>query len=324
MSGKLTALLSAILMFPVWGIAQQLPLFSQYREHATVINPAAVASNYLLYNQTGAVSLSVRNQWVSKEGAPTTQVLQGYTMLTDYATSPIIGGYLINDQVGRVGTTGLYGRFGAVLSEDPSTNGIAAGITLGMVQYRVDLDGIIARDLDDELIENQDLQRKIYPDAGLGIYAWQSINDNDYITGGISVPQVLSLDVTFRNPSDKKFSLDRVRHYYAMAGWIHDLPRDGSKLELNSWLKYVPHAPFHFDANIRYQIGQDMWDFWIGAGYGTSQAIHLETGFILGEDRPIKIGYGLDFNTSNKILSFGQSHEINLSYGFGSSDAWRR
>lgn len=136
---------------------------------------------------------------------------------------------------------------------------------------------LLPRDLDDELIENQDLQRKIYPDA-VGIYAWQSINDNDYITGGLCCR--VSLDVTFRNPSDKQVfsgpSAERSRHGW----WIH-LPRDGSKLELNSWLKYVPHAPFHFDANIRYQIGQDIVGFldrrriWNEPGHSPGNRVHL-------------------------------------------------
>ena len=65
------------------------------------------------------------------------------------------------------------------------------------------------------------------------------------------------------------------------------------------------------------------WDFWLGLGYGMSKAAHLEFGFVIGEDRPVKIGYGYDFNTSNKILAFGQSHELNLSYNFGGSAGWR-
>lgn len=304
--------------------SQQLPLFTQYREHIGIINPAAIAGNYFLYGQTGSIGLSARQQWIGKEGAPQTQLIQGYYLSeSNQGISPIFGGHIINDKAGRVGTTGLYGRMGGILSSDPAYNGFAAGITIGIVQYRVDLNGIIARDPDDELLADQSLQKRIYPDAGLGIYAWQAINDYDYIVGGISIPQVLGLDVTFRNELDKKFNLNRVRHYYAMLGWVKDLPRDGSKLEMNGWFKYVPNTPFHFDANCRYQIGQDFWDFWLGVGYGMSKAAHLEFGFVIGEDRPVKIGYGYDFNTSNKILAFGQSHELNLSYNFGGSSGWK-
>lgn len=301
--------------------AQQLPLFTQYRDQIGVLNPAATVSGYLLYGQTGVFGASVRQQWVGKEGAPQTQVVQGSYISEREGVSPMLGGHIINDKVGRVSTTGVYGRIGGVLSHDPAYSGIAAGITLGVVQYRINLNGVIARDAGDELLEDQSLQWRIYPDAGVGIYAWQQLNkDVDFIVGGISIPQILALDVTFRNAENNKFNMNQVRHFYGTIGWIHHLASEGSLLEINGWLKYVPNAPFHFDVNCRYQIVEN---FWLGAGYGMSKAAHLETGLLLFDSR-FRLGYGFDFNTSNKILSFGQSHEISLSYGFGDSEAYIR
>ncbi|MBC7778254.1 MAG: PorP/SprF family type IX secretion system membrane protein [Phycisphaerae bacterium] len=294
--------------------AQQLPLFTQYREQIGVINPAAMVSGYLLYDQTGSVGASVRQQWVGKDGSPQTQLIQGSYFSKRDRVSPLLGGHIIHDKAGRVSTIGVYGRYGAVISNDPDEAGIAGGIAVGVVQFRVDLNGIIARDADDDLLADQSLQKRIYPDVGLGMYAWKRLGrGEDYIVGGFSIPQVLGLDVTFRNELDKKFNLNRVRHFYALAGWIHHLEADGYLLELNGWFKYVPNAPFHFDANCRYQIAGV---FWMGAGYGMSRAFHLEAGLLIPYSR-IKVGYGFDFNTSNKILAFGQSHEINISYGFG-------
>jgi type IX secretion system PorP/SprF family membrane protein len=311
--------LPAFLFFMLYAFAsplkaQQLPLFTQYQEQLCVINPAAMVSGYLLYDQPGFVSASVRQQWVGKDGAPQTQLIQGSYFANRDHVSPIFGGHIIHDKAGRVSTIGVYGRYGAVISDDPDDAGIAGGIAVGAVQYRVDLNGIIARDADDDLLSDQSLQKRIYPDVGLGVYAWKRLGrSEDYVVGGFSIPQVLGLDVTFRNDLDKKFNLNRVRHFYGLAGWIHHLEADGSLFELNGWFKYVPNTPFHFDANCRYQISR--W-FWLGAGYGMSRAIHLETGLLLADSR-IKIGYGFDFNTSNKILAFGQSHEVNISYGFG-------
>lgn len=306
---------------PTFLFGQQLPLFTQYREHIGIINPAAAAAGYLLYGQTGTIGTSVRQQWAGKEGAPQTQLIQGSYLWerSGYNVSPIFGGHLINDKVGRVATTGVYGRLGGALAKEPAYGGIAVGLTLGMVQYRVDLNGVIARDAGDELLENPDLNTRVYPDAGVGVYVWKQLGKKeDYLVGGFSIPQILGLDVTFRNTDNKSFNLNRVRHFYGNVGWIHHLSRSGSLIELNAWVKYVPNAPFHFDVNSRYQIGEQ---FWLGLGAGTSKAVHLETGVLLFDSR-FKLGYGYDFNLSDKILAFGHSHEINLSYAFGTSNVW--
>jgi type IX secretion system PorP/SprF family membrane protein len=298
-------------------VAQQLPLFTQYREHVGVLNPAAVAGSYFLYDQTGSVGISARKQWVGREGAPQTQVVQGYFLKERDNAHPIMGGHLINDEAGQVATTGLYGRVGCVLSHDPDESGMAFGMAMGLVQYRVSLQGAVVRDPGDPLVLNPDLHKRIFPDASVGVYTWKKVSDYNYVVGGVSIPQVMGLDLKFKNDSTGKFNLHRVRHFYGMFGWVRDLTNNGNKIEVNGWIKHVPNAPTHFDINTRYEIGQDAWDWWVGLGYGTSRAMHIETGFVLGEERPIRIGYACDFNTSNKTLAFGNSHEINLSYGFG-------
>jgi type IX secretion system PorP/SprF family membrane protein len=299
--------------------AQQLPLFTQYREHIGMLNPAAPSGNYFLYGYTGSASTSFRRQWVGKADAPRTGFIQGSMLLEREGVSPMFGGHIINDQVGRVATTGLYARGAGILSEDPAYSGISVGMSLGIVQYRVDLQGVIARDPDDDLILNADLHRRIYPDVSIGIYTWRQLgNKNDYIFGGVSIPQTLGLDVTYR-PSDKtKFYINQARHYYSTFGYIKSLGREGSLVEVNTWVKYVKNAPIHVDANVRYQIGHN---FWIGSGFGTSKALHLEAGLLMAEQR-VKLGIGYDMNLSDKILAFGQSQEFNASYGFGQSRAW--
>jgi hypothetical protein len=99
-----------------------------------------------------------------------------------------------------------------------------------------------------------------------------------------------------------------------MLGYIKFLRNDGF-LEPSVWVKSAPNVPVNIDFNLRYQMAQN---FWIGAGAATSKAMHIETGFLLGEnlgfDNTIRIGYGFDYSFSTFGPYTGGSHEINISY----------
>ena len=113
-------------------IAQQLPLFSQYRENYIAINPAMVSTEYLLYEQDLSFGASYRNQWREFEGAPETQFIRGEYLLDNGGFGLLTGGYLINDQTGPIGLTGIYGRIGGIFTGDPYYGGIAVGLSLGL------------------------------------------------------------------------------------------------------------------------------------------------------------------------------------------------
>ena len=296
--------------------SQQLSLFSQYRENQTIINPAAVGSNYLSYQQNISFGLSYRSQWKGIEGAPKTTVLRGDYLYTDGAPINLIaGGYLINDQTGPTGYTGLYGRVGGLLSDDPYFSGISAALTFGAVQYRVKSSEIRLRQSNDILtVENQN---KIFPDVGLGVFAYKQFErgffDGDYLYGGLSAPQIMGLNLTFKDV-DGEFSTQRVQHYYAMLGYYKFFGKDGF-IEPSAWLKFTPNAPVNVDFNVRYQMAQN---FWIGGGGSTAGAMHGEFGFLIGEnldfENTLKVGYSFDYFFQPYGPYTGGAHEINISY----------
>jgi type IX secretion system PorP/SprF family membrane protein len=297
-------------------LAQQLSLFTQYRENQTIINPAAIGSNFLAFQQNLGFGASYRAQWKGLENAPVTATLRGeYLNLNNSAVSLLTGGYLINDQTGPTGFTGAYGRIGGVLSEDPEYGGISAGISFGAVQYRVNTSEIRLRQEGDVLASDD--QSKIYPDVGLGVFAYQQVDggffNNDYVYGGISVPQVIGLDLTYKNENGE-FTTQRVQHFYGMLG-LYKFFRDEGFLEPSVWFKFTPNAPMNIDLNLRYQMAQN---FWIGIGGASSKTMHVEAGFVLGEnlgfDNNLKVGYGFDYSFSTFGPYTGGSHEINISY----------
>jgi len=109
--------------------AQQLSLFTQYRENIGIINPAAVENDYLAFGNNISFGASYRTQWLGISGNPRTQTLRG-TFLADQMSGVAImaGGQLINDQTGPTGFTGFYGRIAGILTDDPAYGGLSIGL----------------------------------------------------------------------------------------------------------------------------------------------------------------------------------------------------
>ncbi len=298
--------------------AQQLPTYTQYRENATILNPAALPVDYLVFEQNVSFSASHRNQWTGIDNAPTTSTLRGDYL---YAESDVFnftaGGHIIRDQTGPTGFTGLYGRFGGMITDDPYYGGIGIGISGGMVQYRVNVDEIRLRDNSEILTMDDQMQWN--PDVSVGVFAYKRLEGNksngDVIYGGLSAPQILGLDLEFKDESGDFFT-QRVYHAYANVGFIKFF-RDEGFLEPSAWVKYAPNTPVNVDFNLRYQMKNN---FWIGAGGATSGAAHLETGVLIGEnigfDNNLKIGYGFDYHFTKFGPETGTTHEIHLTYAF--------
>lgn len=298
-------------------VAQQLPLFSQYRENYIAINPAMVSTEYLLYDQHISFGASYRTQWSGFEGAPETQLIRGEYLYDNGGFSLLTGGYLINDQTGPIGLTGAYGRIGGIFTDDPYYGGIAVGLTFGAVQYRVNTRELRLRDAND--IVAMDTKTQIYPDVGVGVYYYKRLSggflDDDYVYAGISIPQALGINLEFQDEGGN-FGVKRNQHFYAQAGLFHLLGGE-SYLEVSTWAKFVESAPININVNLRYQTDAIIW---VGAGGSTAGTAHVEAGVQLGEnagfDNTIRIGYGFDYTFSSFGPAVGTTHEVNVSYSF--------
>ncbi len=292
--------------------AQQLSLFTQYRENATIVNPAAVDPDFLAFGQNLSLGASYRAQWVGLDNAPTTQTVRFSYLNKELSGVSFMGGaHLINDQTGPTGFTGFYGRIGGIVTDDPEYGGFSIALSLGAVQYRVDASEIFLRDEGD--VVGTVNQNKIFPDVGIGLYYYQTVGDGNYMYAGLSVPQVIGLDLTFQNEAGEFFT-KRVQHFYGLLGMYKFFDND-SFLEPSLWIKYAPNAPVNIDFNLRYQLPGSLW---IGTGVSSAQTFHMETGFLLGSsfDNTVKIGYGFDYSFSSFGPSAGSTHELSVTFAF--------
>jgi type IX secretion system PorP/SprF family membrane protein len=295
--------------------AQQLPIFTQYREYHSLMNPASISSDYFLNQYATSVGASLRTQWIGVTKHPKTQILKGEHILKkDNYFSLVTGGHILNDQAGASQMTGVYGRIAALGSNKDYFQGFSAGFNIGYVRLRMDGTAVTWHDANtiDPSVKTQS-----YPDIGFGIFGYKALTKrgegDNIIYGGISVPQLLS-NTTFL----KTILLKREAHIYTQVGYYKYLASQ-SFIEFSMWGKYVKNAPFHLDFNTRFQF---IPAFWLGIGASSAKTIHAETGYVFGENfglkkNALRIGYGFGLNMGQVANYLGTSHEINISYLIG-------
>ena len=312
---KKIILLTLLVLFALGIQAQQLPLFTQYRENATLINPAAMESDFLASGENATFGVSLRSQWTGVAGGPLTRVLRGsYLNLNGSGATLLVGGHILSDQTGPTSITGIYGRAGAVISGDPEYGGIALALSGGLVQYK--LDGSLVELHDSGDIFDGQSYSQLHPDVGVGVFFYQVVGDGNMFYGGISVPQVLGFDLSFKNDIGE-FAIKRTQHFYGHVGLYKFFRNGESFVEPSLWVKYAAGAPINADFNLRVQLPGNIW---IGSGVSTAKNFHLDLGFNLGDnvgfDNLIKLGYGFDHSFSPFGPFVGSTHELNVAISF--------
>jgi type IX secretion system PorP/SprF family membrane protein len=297
--------------------AQQLPLYSVYRDQWGMLNPAALSNNYLLNNRTISLSGAWHVQWWNMPQSPRTQTLS--LEMVDEPRNSVFGAQVVNDQTGKIGQTGVYGRYAYRINMGRRiAQSFLIGINAGAVQYRAKLSDI---DFPDPATAPVEDPRVIRPDVGIGVFYHYA----DKYYAGISVPQTFGFNTRFADVS-RPFDLRRKPHVYAVIGGYWSTPWLGNEtsfVEPSMWVKYVPNSPLNLDLNLRAQISELVWagtGLNLGLGVATTAALRLEAGLFLGEQvqltkSQLKAGFAFDLPLSQSLSRiFGSSGEIMLVY----------
>ncbi len=305
---RINHLLSFFLLINTFLSAQPLPTFTNYNNNWSLLNPAAIAPDFLNddYFRLSAQA-SYRQQWLGIEDAPKTQTLAFSWMPEDHPI--IIGGQLLNDRTGAIGLTGVYGQFAYRVKLDRK-HYLSLGLNAGLVQYRIKVTDIRFLDNNDILASKDGV--RFYPDLGIGLF----YQFDDWLYGGLSIPQTFGLTQTYE-AENRKYQLIRSRHYYALVGTNWYLNREKTSfLSFSSWAKYLPNVPFTMDVNAKYYF-QEV--FWLGLGAGTAKIAHLEVGVIIGNglgylDGRLHIGFGYDYALQAQAQLLGNTIELTIRY----------
>ncbi len=289
-----TIIFAAIFVFPMF--SQQLPIFTLYRDHWSIINPAYISNNYLINEMNMSIATSYRNHWWGIEGGPVTQVVNWEYLPEDQNYS--VGAHIINDKTGLIGQTGAYGQFTYSLKFGRRIDqSVVFGLNAGLVQYRAEISKIEWQDEEESVLQDDNV---IFPDFGYGVFYHYS----DKVYAGLSIPQLFRLTTTFRTDNGD-FPIDRFQHFYAVVGgyipvtWFRS---NNSFVEPSAFVRFAPNVPLSFTMNARYLISEV---FWMGMGFSYNSgnhatgALHFEIGNILGEaidlqNSQLKLGIGFD------------------------------
>ena len=298
-------------------MAQQTPLFSMYRDQWAVLNPAALSNNYLLNKRTINLSGAWHVQWWNLPSSPRNQTL-AWEMVSDPKNS-VFGAHVINDQTGKIGQTGVYGRYAYRIKMGRRiSQSLLIGLNVGAVQYRAKLNEI---DFPDPGTAPTEAPRIIRPDMGVGVFYHYA----DRYYAGISVPQTFGLNTDFQDV-DNTFSIRRAPHFYAVLGGYWSTPWLGNEtsfLEPSVWIKYTAKSPLNIDLNLRAQISELVWagtGVNMGFGLRPSAALHFEAGLFLGEqvqlkNSQVKAGFAFDLPVTQGFgRVFGSSAEVVVVY----------
>lgn len=294
--------------------AQQLPIFTQYSEYGGLINAAHIPYSNFHEGKRYSAGVSYRDQWVQLPDRPRTLAVRiDAADLHHRGMNLIYGGYVLHDEIGVFTTTEIRGRIaGFFRTKDRNeVGGFAVGLNFGLGNYRADLSNIAYVEVDPILFrENSSV---IYPDVGIGLTYLNEFRNDDYMTIGLSVPQIFSLDHTYKNDR-KEFDIQRLPHFY-LSGSYYKMLSDITYLEFTGWAKRVKNIPINYDFVVRYRFAHNMW---IGAGANTSGIIHTEAGFVFPhlEENEFKIGYAFNPTFRSHSVIFGNIHELNISYTF--------
>lgn len=276
------------------GYGQQSPQYTQYMLNEFVINPAVAGTKD--YYQ---IRSNHRFQWVGLTDPPLTNTLSIYG---PHAKLPMgFGGYIYSDVTGPSSRTGITGAYAYNIEINRDIR-ISGGISLGLLQYKLDGAQLVSKDLNDLAI--QPIVYSTYvPDASIGFYAYA-----DEWYAGFSISQLFNNKLDFFEEST---SLNRLKsHFYLTGGYKYEINRD-LVAEPSVIIKATTPKTYQFDISAR-MIYQDM--VWGGLSYRLQDAISVLIGYIY--DEQFYFGYAYDIGITDLRNYNSGTHEIMIGYRF--------
>jgi type IX secretion system PorP/SprF family membrane protein len=274
--------------------AQQDPMYTQYMFNTQTINPAYAGT----WNSVGFLALS-RHQWLGIQGAPSTQTFSFQMPLRSEKVG--LGLNLVNDKIGLENRFGLFADYSFRVSINPNTN-LWMGLKGGFTNYSHNLSEhvLYPEDRDDPMFMGE-IEHKWLPNAGVGFYL---LNPSYYV--GLSVPKIIHNQYEGNNENLTVYG--DIRHFFLIAGSVHELSRD-IKFKPTLLAKATVGAPLEVDitANLLFKE-----KFWIGAMVRTGDSFGFIAQWII--DQNLRLGYAIDFPTTNLRGKHFNTHEIMISY----------
>ncbi|MEJ6734636.1 MAG: type IX secretion system membrane protein PorP/SprF [Flavobacteriales bacterium] len=287
----------ALLMIGGATIAQQLPQFTSYQLNPFSYNPAFAG-----VDGTTQMNALIRNQWAGVNEAPETNVLNAYGLLHNEKMA--IGGTAFKDAAGPDSRVGLSASYAYHLKVSDKMN-LSLGLSLGLLQYRLDHTVIIPFD-DGDPIFNSGILSSVVPTASFGAY----LHGQDFYVS-FAAPQILSSSFNVTDDLDNGLLFGGLtNHFFLGGGYIKELSSDFD-LEPSILLMYAQPAPIAIDVMTKVTYKDYIWS---AVSYRLGDALSLYIGYDISDQ--FYIAYGHDFVVSELSSATSGSNEFKLGFRF--------
>jgi type IX secretion system PorP/SprF family membrane protein len=272
--------------------AQQEPFLSNFRFHMSLFNPAYAGAEY-----KNSATFNSRNQWVSIENSPKTQVM---TFSSERSRNIGIGVSFISNNFFAERNTASYIDVSYRLKVTENSN-LFLGLKTGATFFRTNLAGLTS--LSSELDPAQNSLARVNPNLGVGVYFqapsfWFSF----------SVPRMFNSGNNFEFSQS---STDRV-HSYLASGLSFNI-NDNLALKPGLLLRSVSDLGTTFDVITSLEIRNI---FSIGASYRSTSTFGFLATLSLIDFFDIGYAYETPLDVGLSALKVN-THEISLRFKFG-------
>jgi type IX secretion system PorP/SprF family membrane protein len=272
--------------------AQQDAHYTQYMYNMSVINPAYAGSKE---NLTGG--LLYRKQWVNIEDAPSTGT---FFLHSPTGKNVGLGLSVINDKIGPVEETNIYGDFSYTLNMG-GEHRIAFGLKAGATFHKVGLFSEIYNNVPDtEDPAFKENTNNTFLNIGTGLFYYT----NKYYVA-FSVPNMLkSKHLDFNG---RQFGTETL-HYFLTGGYVFDLTPN-VKFKPFAMIKSAINAPTSVDLSTNFMFNDK---FEVGATYRLEDSFGAMVNYAITPN--LKIGYAYDHIVSDLKITTPSSHEVILLF----------
>jgi type IX secretion system PorP/SprF family membrane protein len=279
---------------------QQDPMYTQYNFNTQTFNPAYAGT----WKSLGFLVLG-RHQWVGMNGAPTTYT---FSMQTNTKNEKVgLGLNFVSDKIGMEKRLSLFGDYSYGLQINEKSI-LRLGLKFGVTNYQNILSEYIQFPGQPDPTLIGDTDSRYLPNFGVGAFL---LSDNYYI--GFSIPKILDNEIedNYNNLTPAEF-----RHYFLIAGYVFNLS-EFVKFKPTFLTKLTTGAPFEFDITANFLLSEKIW---LGAMYRPGDSFGFIAQWIFEEK--LRIGYSIDFTTSNLKSFQNGTHEVMISYEIGKQRKW--
>jgi type IX secretion system PorP/SprF family membrane protein len=284
------------LLFCLAIFAQQVPLSSQYMLNRLVINPAyAGALDFY------SASISYRKQWMTLDGAPTTQniSIHGPAMKGKIG----LGLMFFREVIGVSKENNISASF-AYRIKYRKKKVLSFGLSGSAVFSNNQWSQLKTTDANDAVFSG-DSPQYIYPDFSAGVY----YKTPKYFVG-FSIPMFLEHKLE-GSSSSYKIENDFSNYNYLIEAGLILKVSDDIIFKPSFLSRYLPSTTYQFDINAIVDIKNTIG---VGFSYRTKDAVVVLIQLRITDQ--IKFGYSYDHSISKLQQYNNGSHELYLRYDF--------